>query len=206
MRSILAGLLLGTALLGATAASADTYFMVDPNPGGVGLDIDEANKDANHFTGTIGVGGPGITIDTIGNVNTGSGYANISPVKDGELTSLLFTPDDSDLLTGFSTRGQLEEAAGGTITITVQDNQGHAPEVFVFSGFGDDHDFDRIGIIAAVEGETIAWVKIESNFREFKQTDFSFATAVPEPAAWSLMILGFAGLGFATRARRNARA
>ena len=33
---------------------------------------------------------------------------------------------------------------------------------------------------------------------------YTFGAAVPEPSTWALMLLGFGGLGLATRARRRA--
>ena len=41
-------------------------------------------------------------------------------------------------------------------------------------------------------------------YNDFAVDDFSFSGAVPEPAAWILMLIGFSALGVATRsARRN---
>jgi hypothetical protein len=43
-----------------------------------------------------------------------------------------------------------------------------------------------------------------TGFSEFVPGNGTFAAGVPEPAAWSLMIAGFGGLGVALRARRKA--
>ena len=113
-----------------TAARAD--FIIDPNPGGVKFFNGDANKDVSSFVGTVGGqhSGPMVTVDTVGNVDTGAGFSNIKPVKHGRLTSLTFTPANGNLFHDFSFRGQLESDAEGTVVVTVQDNQGHLPQSF----------------------------------------------------------------------------
>src|SRR5436309_1060948 len=72
----------GIALFGATVPTyAD--FMIDPNPTGEKLFIDKANKDVSSFSGIVGsnVSGPIVDVTTLGNVDTGSGFSNIKPVK-----------------------------------------------------------------------------------------------------------------------------
>src|ERR1700694_5344535 len=74
--------------------------------------IIDANKDVSSFAGHVGSNnsGPIVNVQTIGNVDTGNGYANIKPIKDGTLTSLLFTPADATLFDGMFFRGQIEAA------------------------------------------------------------------------------------------------
>ncbi len=194
-----------------TPASVHADFMIDPNPGGQKLYNDLANKDVATFMGNVGGNGVGplVTIDTIGNVDTGSGYSNIKPIKDGILTSLLFTPADGDLFDSFSFRGQLLDDANGEVKVTVQDNQGGSPESLTFTGLGKNSDFDRIGIIAvAGSGETIKWVKLESVFKEQKQNEFDATStttnAVPEPASCILFGVGSLGLvGYGWRRQKQ---
>jgi len=199
-----AGLLAAAALLGsAGSAAASPFFMIDLDPGGDKFFNGDAYKDVSSFTGTVGGqhSGPLVTVDTVGNVDTGAGFSTIKPVKDGTLTSLTFTPADGNLFDDFSFRGQLEDA--GSVTVTVQDNQGHAPETFTFSGLPKDADFGRLGIVAATSGETIQSVKLTSaGFEEQKQNEFSFAPgAVPTPTAfWGGMAL-VSVLGFARKLR-----
>jgi len=66
---------------GLTAEPANATFIKDPSPGGIHFNIDLANKDVSTFSGKVGT--DVVNVATIGNVNTGSGYANIDPVKDG---------------------------------------------------------------------------------------------------------------------------
>src|SRR6266403_6051636 len=89
-----------TGLTGALTLSASATFIVDTAPGGEKLFIDVANKNVSHFEGFVGANNPSaphVGIDTTGNVNTGSGFATIKPIKDGSLTELVFTPDDGNL-------------------------------------------------------------------------------------------------------------
>jgi len=172
---------------------------------------DGALKDVSTFTGDVGAQASGVvvTVDAISNVDTGNGYSTIKPANnDDVLTSLIFTPDDPDLFDAFSFRGQLDGDAGGSITLTVQDNQGDPSQTWTFTGLGANSDFTRIGIIAVEgSGETILWVKLESVFKEEKQNEFGYAPGgqpyptIPVPAAvWGgLGLLALLGLRRAVR-------
>ena len=192
------------ALTGALTLSASATFIVDPDPGGLKLFIDVANKDKTDFKGFVGVNnssGPNVDIHTTGPVDTGSGFANIKPVKDGLLTELIFTPENPNLFGDFSFRGQLNDAADGTVTVTVQDNQGHFPQVFVFPGLGGPNDFARQGIIS-LDGETIQSITLSSDFKEVKQIEFSFAGGhvVPDSGPTAMLLgSGLAAIGLVRR-------
>ena len=194
------------ALAALSTGSARADFMIDPNPGGVMFFNGDANKDVSSFVGTVGGqhSGPEVTVDTVGNVGTGAGFSTIKPVQNGSLTSLTFTPADRDLFDDFSVRGQLLSNVGGTVDVTVQDNQGGAPQTFTFTGLGANADFARIGIVAvAGSGETIQSVTLTSDFKEQKQNEFSFAPGVvPEPGTVALLAgLGVPLCGFLMRRR-----
>ena len=185
--------------------SAYATFIVATNPGGDQFFNGDANKNVSSFTGTVGGqhSGPEVTVNTVGNVDTGAGFSNIKPVKDGSLTLLTFTPADPNLFGDFSFRGQLEGNADGQVLLTVQDNQGGQPQQFTFTNLGSNADFARIGIIATPgSGETIKSVTLSSFFKEEKQNEFSVAAAIPEVETYAMLGLGFAVLGVAVR-RRN---
>jgi hypothetical protein len=188
-------------VLGATApAYAD--FMIDPNPTGEKLFIDNANKDVSSFVGIVGsnVSGPLVDITTVGNVNTGSGFSNITPAG-GTLTSLTFTPKDGNLFSDFGFRGQLLSA--GTVTVTVLDNQGGAPQSFDFNVAKANQDFGTLGITAIPgTGETIKSVTLTAlgGFKEEKQNILS---AVPEPGTYAMLGLGVGLLGIVLRRRQS---
>src|SRR6476660_7477421 len=178
------------ALTGALTLSASASFNTDPDPGGSKLFIDVANKDVTDFEGFVGANNssaPHVDIHTTGPVDTGSGFANIKPVKDGSLTQLIFTPENGNLFADFSFRGQLNDAANGTVMLSVQDNQGNPAQIFVFTGLGGPNDFARQGIIS-LDGETIQSVTLTSDFKEVKQIEFSGAgVVVPDSGATAML-------------------
>jgi VPDSG-CTERM motif len=191
-----------TVLTAALTLSASATFMVDPDPGGEKLFIDVANKDVSDFEGFVGANNssaPHVDIHTTGNVNTGSGFANIKPVKGGSLTVLTFTPENPDLFADFSFRGQLLTDAGGTVNVSVTDNLGNT-QTFAFTGLGANADFARQGIIS-LDGETIQSVTLMSDFKEVKQIEFSLAGARVPDSGSTVMLLGVA-LGAAEVLRR----
>jgi len=181
------------ALTAALTLSASATFIVDPDPGGEKLFNVVANKNVSDFQGFVGANNssaPHVDIHTTGNVDTGSGFANIKPIKDGSLTQLIFTPENANLFADFSFRGQLERDANGTVTVVVQDNQGDPSQSFTFTGLGANADFARQGIIS-LDGETIKSITLISDFKELKQIEFSFARGVPDNGA-TVMLLGAA--------------
>lgn len=191
------------ALIAALTFSAQANFIVD-NQDGIKMWNDVANHNVSDFEGFVGGNHPSfphVDVHTTGNVDTGSGWSNAKPTnKRTSLTQLIFTPENGNLFSGFSFRGQLNDAAGGIVTLIVQDNQGHAPQTFTFTGLGGPNDFARQGILSS-DGETIKSVTLISNFKEVKQIMWTFAPGqVPDGGA-TVMLLGTA-LGTLGMARR----
>jgi hypothetical protein len=202
----------GAALGAANAAHAT--FVIDTSCGqakcdaGTDFFIDTANSDVSTFGGTVQ--GNAITVDTTGNVDTGSGFATIKPVKGGTLTDLIFTPSDDTLFSDFSFRGQLEPAGfTGTVDVTWTDSSGTSGTLAFTGVKGPNSDFARLGIVSN-DGETLKSVMISTpgseSFKEFKQVQFSgtgITPSIPELSTWAMMMVGFAGLGFAAFHRKH---
>jgi hypothetical protein len=191
------------------------YFAIDPNPTGTMM-FGSKGSDVAVSYGSVAASDD-VTITTGSPADFASGFAAVSPTQNGTLTTIKFTPKNPNEFNSFSFRGQ-DLAANQTIDIIVQDNQGHAPETFAFTEAKAKADFARIGILAQMQSETIQWVEIVNSggFGGAKQFEFSCATAsaacpnngtpgggaVPEPATWSLMLLGVGGVGASLRLRR----
>ena len=172
------------------------------------------SSDVSSFFGAV-LTSNDVGVTTIGDVNTASGDATIKPTDDTILSTLTFTPVNANEFDAFSFRGQLLSA--GSVTLTVQDNQGGLPQTFSFSGLPANTDFSRLGIEAvAGSGETIQSVQLFDSlgFKEAKQFDFGVAPGfpthqppgVPEPSTWAMMLLGFASLGYAAYRRKKTAA
>lgn len=186
---------------------AHATFVIDTSCGvskcAAGTDFfnDDANKDVTTFTGTVGghLSGPAVTVDTTGGVDTGAGFATIKPSGASILSTLTFTPANDALFSDFSFRGQLERAGfTGTVDVTWTDSSGMSGMIPFTGVKGPNSDFDRLGIVSD-DGETLKSVEISTTgtggFKEVKQVEFS--SAIPEPSTFALMLLGFAGLGYA---------
>jgi hypothetical protein len=191
----------------AGSAQASGSFHIDPNPGGEKLNLTGA-KDVLSSFGSV-INPDDVAILANANVDFAHGYANITPVTDGTLKSLLFTPFDANAFNGFSFRGQTH-FDDTVLNITVQNNQGGAPEIFSFTIPQAHQSFDRIGIIGSIPGASIKWVRVSGGegfaIHDIDHMDFNTVNgigAVPEPASWAMMIAGFGIAGASLRRRRT---
>lgn len=193
------------ALTGITPAKATFVLGVSPT------DISVNLTNQHDVTSTLGtVVSPNdltISVPTTNPQNTfdsASGNATITP-DEGLLTSLILTPTSPTAFSSFDFRGQL--LAAGTFSLTVVDQLNHS-QTFTLGPVAANTDFAPFGIEAvAGSNETIESVTLfdTSGFKQLKQFDFGtgIARAVPEPATWAMMLIGFVSVGFAAYRRRK---
>ena len=174
------------------------------------------NTDFTNFSGSLhGNSSSTDDIDVTSTINltTGNGQSNIKP--DGSLlSSLTFDPVNKNMLDGFFASVQLEfngkqndKPDAGTFWIDVNGGSGVSDgATFAFSNKldgnvhnnGFDEPLDSLGgLITSVTLRSDSTDNIF--FKEVKQIDWSpdAISGVPEPSTWAMMLLGFAGLGYA---------
>ena len=189
------------AVTAALTLSARANFIPDQSDG-IKMFNDVANSNVSDFEGFVGGNHapfPHVDVHTTGNVDSGSGWSNAKPVHGGTLTQLIFTPENGNLFSGFSFRGQLDHDFARMVTVIVQDNQGHVPQTFTFTNLGNG-DFARQGIIS-LDGETIQSVTLDGHFKEVKQIMWIFGPGQVPDGGTTVMLLG-AALGALGMARR----
>jgi len=194
--------------LASQAQAAFISTTTEPSSGELKFFIDLNNKNVSDFQGIVGSNttGPIVDVHTVGNVDTGSGYANIKPTsKDTTLTDLKFTPQNDKLFSDFFFRGQL--LADGDITLKVT-NALDVIQTFTFTGIKKSQDFGSLGIVLAnlADTDTIKMVElISAGFKEVKQIDWSLArvSEVPLPASLPMFGAGLLVLGFLARRKAS---
>jgi hypothetical protein len=145
------------------------------------------------LNGTYGLGSYlGSTTNLELNANT---FGSISQTVTG-----LIVGHEYDLTFGFGTRGgagpqQMTVSFGGAGLGTL-----NAPASGSSSWAGESFTFFATG---ASEVLTFASNNVGGNPAEGNELTAVSLSAVPEPAAWALMLAGFAGLGAALRGRRR---
>jgi hypothetical protein len=185
----------------ATSARADFEQVTTPTDDEVQIHLTQ--KDSS-TTDTGDVNGSVVNITTSRLADFASGNATIKPVVTPGLITITYTPVDATAFSDVCFRGQLNEAGDITVTITDQHDS-----VFVIPIPKANQDFGALCFQAvAGTGETIKSVSITGDFKEQKQTSFSFAAAVPEPTtmiAGALLLLPF-GASTMRTLRRNRKA
>jgi hypothetical protein len=153
-------------------------------------------------TGNVGIGGPVVNFTSAnGLLETNTGAATIFTASGGLLSQLTFT-----LVTGAFTAAEfnLENGNIKAMDIVLSTSSG-ATKVITITNSNGSNIFDIIG----APGETFtsaSFVATAPNgFADFKQLRLVMAgaAAVPEPATWGMMLLGFAGIGVAMRRSRR---
>lgn len=203
-KAIVAALITTAAVVFSVSAHADIVSSTSTSwqTSSTSWNVDVKNDEVTSFTAHVGV--HLIDIDTVGAVDTGSGNATAKAAKDNVFSSITFDPANN-VFTSFSFRGQLDVL--GSIFVEVNDNFGNT---FTFTNVPANADFGPFGAVAVSgTGQFIDKVTVYSilpeNFKSIKQVDFgnyTVAGAVPEPATWAMMMLGFFGVGFLAYRRK----
>ena len=103
------------------------------------------------------------------------------------------------VFTGYGSTGGLQDSilAGGIVNFS--------SDVLTFSGIGDEGlttDLNSITpTVKIISGKLTPFGAVAQS--SFAADDYTITSGAPEPAAWSLMILGVGGMGGALRTRRR---
>ena len=160
-------------------------------------------------------------------VDADNGFGEVKPNKSsGPWTMTTFSPTTTSLFAwdGLFVRGQIEgRNYDGDLTATVT-QIGGAMTTFTFSGLPTNADFGTLGFDepagspgAAILSVTFSLAGTGGDFKSMKQFEVSACLAsegciggggqppvVPEPSTWAMLMLGFAGLGYAAFRRAKA--
>jgi hypothetical protein len=148
-------------------------------------------------------------------VTIGNGQANIK-ATDSNWTTMTVTPGMLSF-DGFFMRGTVDQPGGVkcepcevTFDVTFSDNSTASN---TFDTINNSGDFGAIGFdeVPGTTGLSVSSVVVSvtggDNFDQIKQTGFSGTgepPTIPETSTWAMMLLGFAGLGYAAwRGRRK---
>jgi hypothetical protein len=165
----------------------------------------DSASDVMTGTGHTGsqTGLPAVQFTSDSSLDFANGFATIKPSVKGSFGDLEFTIPGhtfTDLVFDL----QMLKADITDLTIEAIDG---ATLVQTFNLTGLKHDADLNFILVATGGPlTEISLFSDSGIKEAKHFEVSGIAAIPEPSTWAMMLLGFAGLGFAAyRKAHSAR-
>jgi hypothetical protein len=212
MKPVLAGALALAAVLGAASAHAATRsdpagdflpsFIGPNNPDLDALSVTVSLDGSNFLISATEAGPIGLTngSEFVFGVNTGGAFALFGADQPGVLFDdvIVLAPNATgfvaDNLTGMTTVTGL---ASGTVTVSGDTISAVVPIA----------DLPSTGLVPAAYGFSL-WPRLATmadgfaDIADFAPNNTTF-TAVPEPANWALMIVGFGALGATLRMKRR---
>lgn len=160
-----------------------------------------AYTDSPTVSGSVGIGGPLVTFSsTDGNLSTNPGAATVFTADGSALTNFTFT-----ILSGFTAAEfNLEQGSPSSFIVSLTDSAGD-----MFSETLSSLNGSNIFNIVAPSGTTYTTATFTSSgggfagLKQLRVTLAGSAGAVPEPATWLMMLIGFGGIGFTMRRSRR---
>ena len=133
---------------------------------------------------------------------TSGNFLAAGPSNNGSATLTFTTPVDYfSFLWGSPDSYNLLTVNSGT-----SDVQTFTASMLVFPVIGGDNtNFSQYVQFAGLSGSQITSVTFgnDPSINAFETSNFSVGSAVPEPATWAMMLIGFGGIGFSMRRRRR---
>lgn len=193
----------------AIGTPASAAITITPSPGAVQPSENVLTNTSATGTTVMGTTNQTSTMVSVNSLNgetlsttSSNGQARFSPT-DGSLdTARIFLTNGG---TFTSAEFNLFNALSGTssVTITVNGTTG-ATRTFDLSNGENFFGFQATG------GDTISSISFDTNgsgVADLRQVRLGGITgAVPEPATWAMMLLGFGAIGFASRRQRKLQA
>ena len=198
MRKLVLSLLAGAAIAAPSIANATSFvgstggcFGTACTPtgtatlAGTGLSFASGTFNQNDSNGFLAIGSANPPVDTLG-------LFTLLPTA-GTTT---FADVPFTLLVNFTSPGTLSGSYFGTIFGSVTDSNAGGIQVDL------DNTAHTFGTGAGAFTLTVNDVGVSNDGVATPITGY-IRTAVPEPATWAMMLMGFAGIGFAMRRRRQ---
>ena len=221
MKHLLRATLAITALMAAAPAAADIVQAPPSNQNGTTVHNDGSATQGRTVLGELGQNS-GIDVIFTGTttqnqdlrLSNGQGQATVT----GGLNRSTQSPNDTYDITSFNLALEnnasfdwieLSLMGAGTVSFSLLDDLGN---VFTSDGTGD-FIYDLINgqnkfAFQAINGQSIAGLSFTvagggvESVRQIRINPAALA-AVPEPATWAMMLLGFSAIGFAMRRKRR---
>lgn len=214
MTSVLKKILVGTACAAAcgvaTSAGAAVFtngsFELGVNPGSTFVTL------GNGSTGITGWVVGGNSVDYIGGywqAEDGSRSVDLSGNANGSLSQTFDTIAGQSYLVNFFLAGNPDGGPAAKVAITSADGTQLQSNTFTVTGSDTRSNMGwqpyAYSFTAATSSTTLTFASATGTAYGPALDNVSVA-AVPEPATWAMMLIGFAGLGMMVRSRRRSLA